>query len=57
MWKKCTKQYSTEVFNQRLYERDWSDGLKCNDVDRAWDLFKQSFIAVLDEVAPEGNKN
>lgn len=47
-----TKQYSAEVFNQRLSERDWSDLLESNDVDKAWDLFKQRFIAVLDEVAP-----
>ena len=25
--------------------------LECNDIDKAWDLFKQSFIAVSDEVA------
>lgn len=49
---RCTKQYSVEVFNQRLSERDWSEVLECNDVDKAWELFKQGFIAVLDEVAP-----
>ncbi len=40
---RCTKQYSAEVFNQRLSERDWSDVLQCN-VNKAWDLFKQRFI-------------
>ena len=45
-----TEQYTDEVFNQRLSERDWSDVLECNDVDKAWDLFKQRFIAVLDKV-------
>ena len=49
---RCTKQYSAEVFSQRLSDKDWSDVLECNDVDKTWDLFKQSFIAVLDEVAP-----
>lgn len=35
------------MFNQRLSDKDWSDVLECNDVDKAWDLFKQRFIAVL----------
>ena len=43
---RCTKQYSAEVFNQRLSEKDWLDVFECKDVDRAWDLFKQRFIDV-----------
>ena len=35
------KQYSAEVFNQRLPERDQSDVLECNDIDKAWNFFKQ----------------
>ena len=48
----CSIKYRCTGVHQRLSERDWSDVLECNDVDKAWDLFKQSFIAVLDEVAP-----
>lgn len=36
---------------QSLSERDWSDVLGSNDVDRASVLLKQHFIAALDTVA------
>ncbi|XP_051950049.1 uncharacterized protein LOC127620831 [Xyrauchen texanus] len=49
---RCTKHYTTEDFKERLSRRDWSDVLGSNDVDGAWSLFKQHFLAALDNVAP-----
>ena len=50
---RCTKHYTAEEFKERLSGRDWSDVLGSNDVDGAWALFKQHFIAVLDSIAPK----
>ena len=49
---RCTKNYSSNSFCERLKNAKWSDVLTCNDVNVAWSLFKSMFMNALDEVAP-----
>ena len=46
------KKYSSENFNTKLAERDWSPVLMSNQVDEAWRQFKTPFLSILCDLAP-----
>ena len=46
------KNYSTEIFNEKLSEINWFKVINCDDVDVAWSNFKDLFMSVVDKIAP-----
>jgi len=50
---RSTKNYSKEVFCQKLSAVVWSDLYLCRDVNGAWVKFKDIFTSILNEVAPK----
>ena len=45
------KNYSKEDLLAALIGTDWSN-VYCSNVDKSWNVFKNSFLHVLDKVAP-----
>jgi hypothetical protein len=46
------KNYSCEEFCEKLDNVDWNVVYTADDVDSAWNSFKNTFIEILDQVAP-----
>ena len=46
------KNYTKEIFCQKLSEIDWSSVLNCTDVNIAWDCFRNIMNNIIDVVAP-----
>lgn len=46
------KTYSSEAFNHKLANLDWSPELESSQVDEAWLGFKSKFLATLNTLAP-----
>ena len=47
------KNYSIELFIEKLREVDWSDVTGSYDVDSGFENFKRLFLSVIDSLAPE----
>ena len=46
------KNYSREDFQANLLHTDWSCVLLCDNACKAWELFKNLFVSVINNVAP-----
>ena len=46
------KNYSSEVFIEKLKEVNWENVFRCSNVNDAWDSFKTMFLEVIDNIAP-----
>ena len=46
------KNYSPEVFHEKLCNSDWKPCFMSTCVDSAWKSFQSIFLNILDEVAP-----
>jgi len=46
------KNYSKEAFQASLLSFDWNLVLLCNDVVETYTLFEDSFLSIIDTVAP-----
>ena len=46
------KNYSTEEFLNKLHEVDWSSVTECDNVNDAWENFKNIFTPILNSIAP-----
>ncbi len=46
------KNYCSEDFIQKLTVADWSEVFTSNNVNDSWRHFKDTFLSVLDSVAP-----
>ena len=49
---RSTKHYNREIFIEKLNENDWSKLYLCRNVNTAWIIFRDYFIATLNKVAP-----
>ena len=46
------KNYSQDIFIEKLQVLDWTPVLSCTDVNEAWNRFKVMFTQIINEVAP-----
>lgn len=49
---RSTKNYDKNIFIEKLSSLDWSELYLHRQVNAAWNIFKQKFINILNEVAP-----
>ena len=49
---RCMKNFDQKVFVDKLNSKDWFEVLNCEEIDKAWSLFKNFFMDVVDDVAP-----
>ena len=47
------KNYSSELFTDKLKNINWYNVIDIDDVNMAWDKFKELFTSVIDEIAPK----
>ena len=46
------KKYTTESFHEKLKAVNWSEIFNTENIDSAWNCFKQLFRSVIDDIAP-----
>ena len=46
------KKYTTESFHEKLQAVNWSEIFNTENIDSAWNCFKQLFRSVIDDIAP-----
>ncbi len=46
------KNYTTELFHEKLNAVNWSDVFNSYDLESAWVTFKNLFVTILDDIAP-----
>ena len=49
---RCIKNYSQELFIEKLGEADWSRCFYSDNVNNSWLAFKDIFMTVLNSIAP-----
>lgn len=49
---RCMKNFDQKVFLGKLNRKDWFKVLNCEQVDKAWSIFRNFFMDVVDDVAP-----
>ena len=46
------KKFTTEKFQSMLSNVEWDDVFNCENVEKAWNIFKRFLLSVIDEIAP-----
>lgn len=49
---RSTKNYNEDEYIEKLNSADWSKLYLCRNVNKAWTIFQDIFIKVLDNVVP-----